>query len=402
MDTITFTAKANRLALLDHQLNEAKAKVKALEDALKTEHAEAYNLLDSVKKDRAALESEVRDLVMQTHEAGKPIPTDFFGLQFRRKVETKTDERDIIVWLAQNAPYMLPELVVLDSKAMDKFINDNAVETVDGKSSFPPILKAFEGFFDVVKVPTAQINWSKLPDVDSITDSITIEPEPEVKSATVADLPETPEAAPAVGAWQKIEKGISGSNINYSVLPEHVFVWAKEVASDPDTVYLDTETTSKYPETAEVVEIAIVGHDGKVLMNQRVKPIGPMPEDAKQIHGISDDDLKDCPSFKDIAEDVKTHLEGKRVVIYNRGYDVPVLVSNFERHGLTLKESDIDAQCAMLAYSVVAGERSRYGNYKWKSLVSAASARNIEFNGNAHGALADADVTRRLVESLAK
>ena len=51
--------------------------------------------------------------------------------------------------------------------------------------------------------------------------------------------------------------------------------WAREVAADPGTLYLDTETTGFGD--ADVVDIAVVDNRGRVLLNSLVRPTRPFP-----------------------------------------------------------------------------------------------------------------------------
>jgi Exonuclease len=85
------------------------------------------------------------------------------------------------------------------------------------------------------------------------------------------------------------------------------------VMSRDDWVVVDVETTG-ISEHSEIVEIAIVGPSGAVLLNQRVLPKGRIPSGAAQVHGITRQALKDCPSWIDIDATVRRHLAGKRVI----------------------------------------------------------------------------------------
>lgn len=53
-------------------------------------------------------------------------------------------------------------------------------------------------------------------------------------------------------------------------------------------VILDTETTG-LDEHDEIVEVAVIDMSGKVLLNTLVNPIQPIPYEATQIHGITND-----------------------------------------------------------------------------------------------------------------
>ena len=99
--------------------------------------------------------------------------------------------------------------------------------------------------------------------------------------------------------------------------------------------FIDLETTGINLGTDRIVEIAIV----KILMegNRSVKrklvnPQMPIPKQASDIHGITDDMVKDAPSFKQIAHELKQMLDGCDIAGYNSNrFDIPLLMEEFLR-----------------------------------------------------------------------
>ena len=83
----------------------------------------------------------------------------------------------------------------------------------------------------------------------------------------------------------------------------------------------------------QMVEIAIVDSVGTVLFESYVKPIVDIDPEAQAIHGISDDSLADAPEWPEIAEKVRSALDGKTVVIFNAGFDVRILKQTAKAHG---------------------------------------------------------------------
>ena len=74
----------------------------------------------------------------------------------------------------------------------------------------------------------------------------------------------------------------------------------------------DLETTGINIAKDKIVEISVL----KVMPNGkeeqktiRVNPEMHIPEQASAIHGIYDDDVKDCPTFKEIAKDLARYIE---------------------------------------------------------------------------------------------
>ncbi|MFF0430307.1 exonuclease domain-containing protein [Streptomyces sp. NPDC004520] len=116
--------------------------------------------------------------------------------------------------------------------------------------------------------------------------------------------------------------------------------WAAEALVDPDVVVLDTETTG-LDDDARIVELAVLSSAGDVLLDTLVDPGVPIPAGASGIHGITDSDVAGAPRFSDLVARLAALLKGKRVLIYNKWYDVGVL-----RHELTLHYLDRAAQDA--------------------------------------------------------
>ena len=101
---------------------------------------------------------------------------------------------------------------------------------------------------------------------------------------------------------------------------------------------IDLETTGLNLSTDKIVEIAIVKimPGGERLIKRKlVNPQMPISESAFAIHGISDDMVKDAPTFKQIANEIKQFLDPCDIGGYNSNrFDIPMLVEEFLRCGL--------------------------------------------------------------------
>lgn len=100
--------------------------------------------------------------------------------------------------------------------------------------------------------------------------------------------------------------------------------------------YFDCETTGPDASKDRIVELAILLKDenGKVLLrkSKRYNPGMPISPWATEVHGISDDDVKDCPSFEEDAKRLKKIFEDSVLIVYNgMQFDIPLLVNEFER-----------------------------------------------------------------------
>lgn len=102
--------------------------------------------------------------------------------------------------------------------------------------------------------------------------------------------------------------------------------------------FIDLETTGTDVEASRIVEICVrkVNTDGtKEVKTMLINPGVPIPKEATDVHGISDDMVKNSPTFAAISKALLTYIQGCDIAGYHsNGFDVPMLVSNFERVGL--------------------------------------------------------------------
>lgn len=100
-------------------------------------------------------------------------------------------------------------------------------------------------------------------------------------------------------------------------------------------VVFDLETTGVDVARDRIVEISTIKvmPDGtEEVKTRRINPTIPIPAEVTKIHGISNDDIKDCPTFKEIAKNLAKYIEGCDVAGYNSTkFDVPILVEEFLR-----------------------------------------------------------------------
>ena len=103
--------------------------------------------------------------------------------------------------------------------------------------------------------------------------------------------------------------------------------------------FIDLETTGINVSTDRIVEIAIVkiGLDGTKQVKRRlVNPEMPIPKASSDIHGITDEMVKEAPSFKIMANEIKQFIEGSDIGGYNSNrFDVPMLNEEFLRAGIS-------------------------------------------------------------------
>ncbi|HLW08838.1 MAG TPA: 3'-5' exonuclease [Fermentimonas sp.] len=116
-------------------------------------------------------------------------------------------------------------------------------------------------------------------------------------------------------------------------------------------VFFDLETTGINITRDRIVEISLlkVHPNGKEeSKTRRINPEMPIPPESTAIHGITDDDVKDCPTFKQVAKSLAEMLEGCDMAGFNSSrFDVPMITEEFLRAGVdfdTSKRKFVDVQ----------------------------------------------------------
>jgi DNA polymerase-3 subunit epsilon len=103
-------------------------------------------------------------------------------------------------------------------------------------------------------------------------------------------------------------------------------------------VFFDLETTGVDTAKDRIVEISMVKvmPDGEEIVRTRlINPQMHIPEDATAVHGITDEDVKDQPTFAQIAKSLSQFIEGCDFGGFNSNrFDLPMLVEEFLRAGV--------------------------------------------------------------------
>ncbi len=158
-------------------------------------------------------------------------------------------------------------------------------------------------------------------------------------------------------------------------------------------VILDLETTGTWIEKDRIIEIAMVRclPDGnRAEYEQRVNPGMPIPLEASEITGITDQDVKDSPRFKDIAQQVMAFLDGADIAGFNvERFDLPLLAREFADVGLTFNWQERTVYDAQKVYHL---------NEK-RDLTAAYSFYCHKDLEGAHSALADTRATLEVLQA---
>lgn len=106
------------------------------------------------------------------------------------------------------------------------------------------------------------------------------------------------------------------------------------VVADLPIVAIDTETTGRDPASDRVVEVACVRWErGEITLRKSwlVNPGRPIPKEAFDVHGISDDAVKDAPAFAAIVPELLEAMTGAIPLAYNAEFDRKMLSSELAR-----------------------------------------------------------------------
>jgi DNA polymerase-3 subunit epsilon len=163
------------------------------------------------------------------------------------------------------------------------------------------------------------------------------------------------------------------------------------ISLERPVVVFDLETTGPNSRSDRIIEIAGVkvhpGGDRETWV-RRVDPGVPIPAASTAIHGIGNADVAGLPRFVDVAREFAGFLEGCDLAGYNiTGFDLPVLRLEFMRAGVPFEVSGrrlLDAQRIFFTREP-------------RHLSAAARFYCQSDHEGAHGALADAEMTLRVL-----
>ncbi len=157
--------------------------------------------------------------------------------------------------------------------------------------------------------------------------------------------------------------------------------------------FFDLETTGINIAKDRIIEISIV----KIMPNgemktktKRVNPQMPIPAGSSAVHGIYDEDVKDEPSFEQLAHELAQFLKGCDLAGYNSiKFDVPLLIEEFLRVGV-----DFDLKSTKLI-----DVQNIFHKMEPRTLSAAYKFYCNKDLENAHSAEADALATMEILKS---
>jgi DNA polymerase III subunit epsilon len=157
--------------------------------------------------------------------------------------------------------------------------------------------------------------------------------------------------------------------------------------------FFDLETTGTDPASDRIVEISVLRVSpgaARDARTRRVNPERPIPVEASAVHGIRDEDVRDAPTFRQIARSFLEFLEDADLAGFNVArFDVPILDREFRDAGFDLRLSGRKLVDAMTIFHRM--ER--------RDLSAAVRFYLDREHAGAHGAQADVEATAEVLEA---
>ena len=158
-------------------------------------------------------------------------------------------------------------------------------------------------------------------------------------------------------------------------------------------IFFDLETTGINIANDRIVELSYLKIDVKgneVSKTMKINPTIPIPPETTAIHGIKDEDVKDAPSFVEVAKNLAKDFEGCDLAGYNSNrFDIPLLAEEFLR-------ADVDIDMKKRKFIDVQGI---FMKMEQRTLTAAYKFFYDKDLTNAHSAEADTRATYEVLKS---
>lgn len=154
-------------------------------------------------------------------------------------------------------------------------------------------------------------------------------------------------------------------------------------------VVFDIEATGLAPRADRILELAAIRLNPDGTRDERVWLVNPgmkIPVESIAIHGITDAEVADCPSFAEVALEIFTFFEGCDLAGFSAGYfDAQILNEEFLRCGI--RDFHPEGRALVDAQKI-------YHKREPRDLTAALKFYcNKDLGDDAHGALADTKAT---------
>ncbi len=157
-------------------------------------------------------------------------------------------------------------------------------------------------------------------------------------------------------------------------------------------IFFDLETTGVSLTKDRIIElcaIKLMPDKSRTMLLQRFYPEMPIPSSASDIHGITDDMVRNEPTFREKAKQIAAFFSGCDCAGYNIAkFDIPLLVEEFLRAGLN--ENPLETSKVIDSLSIFFKKEPR-------NLSAALKFYAGEEMVNAHSAEADVEATIKIL-----
>jgi DNA polymerase-3 subunit epsilon len=158
-------------------------------------------------------------------------------------------------------------------------------------------------------------------------------------------------------------------------------------------IFFDLETTGINVVTDRIVQIAAIKIDAdgsQERLDRLINPGMPIPEASIQIHGISDADVENEPTFPEVASELNEFFKDCDLAGYNAiKFDIPFLVEEFYR-------TDVDFDLFGRHFIDVQNIFHKMEPRTLKAAYRFYCNKELEM---AHNALADAEATYEILKA---
>jgi DNA polymerase-3 subunit epsilon len=158
-------------------------------------------------------------------------------------------------------------------------------------------------------------------------------------------------------------------------------------------IFFDLETTGLDVANDRIIEIAYIKvypNGDEESFTYRINPERPIPAESTAVHGITDEDVKDCPTFKEKAKKIAADFKGCDLAGYNSArFDLPMLAEEFLR-------ADVDID---LSTRKMIDVQTIFHKKEQRTLSAAYKFYCQQDLVDAHAAMADTKATYEILQS---
>ena len=160
-------------------------------------------------------------------------------------------------------------------------------------------------------------------------------------------------------------------------------------------VFLDTETTGlSFKDGHKIVEIACIETNDLIptgnVFHKLINPKRNMPNEAFQVHGFSEEFLKDKEPFDEIADEFLNFIKDKKIIIHNAPFDLSFLNGELD----LIRKDNIEKKLVIDSLEVARNKFPGTSN----SLDALCKKFNIDLSRRTkHNALLDCELLREFI-----